>query len=81
VQEIDDDGLPRSYKMEEIFWGGSATPLKKLREVFTPEKGGIRAILLVSAPHFGYSPCAQAHQDKDLIQKKHLLNPLFRFCI
>jgi hypothetical protein len=41
VQEIDDDRLPRSYKMEEIFWCGSATPLKKLGEVFTPEKGGI----------------------------------------
>jgi hypothetical protein len=41
MEEIDDDRLPRSYKMEEIFCGGSTPPLKKLGEVFTPEKGGI----------------------------------------
>ncbi len=41
VQEIDDDRLPRSYKMEEIFCSGSTPALKKFREVFTPEKGGI----------------------------------------
>jgi len=41
VQEIDDDHLPRSYKVEEIFCGRSTPPLNKLREVFNPEKGGI----------------------------------------
>lgn len=57
------------------------TSSEKTRGGFYPREGWDPRSFLVSACHFGYSPCAQAHQDKDLIPKKHLLNPLFRFYI